>query len=99
MNEERLLQVLVAPHVSEKSARLADAAQQHVFRVASDATKPEVRKAVERLFDVKVKAVRIVNTKGKVKRFGQRMGRRSNWKKAYVTLMPGYDIDLTGTES
>jgi large subunit ribosomal protein L23 len=99
MNEERLLQVLLSPHVSEKSTRLADEARQHVFKVAPDATKPEVRKAVEKLFDVKVQAVRIVNTKGKVKRFGQRMGRRSDWKKAYVTLMPGHDIDLTGMES
>lgn len=99
MNEERLLQVLISPHVSEKSTRLADDARQHVFRVAHDATKPEIRKAVEKLFGVKVKAVRVVNTKGKVKRFGQRMGRRSDWKKAYVTLMPGYDIDLTGMEN
>ncbi len=95
MNEERLLQVLLSPHVSEKSTRLADEARQHAFKVAPDATKLEVRKAVEKLFDVKVQAVRIVNTKGKVKRFGQRSG----WKKAYVTLEPGHDIDLTGMES
>ncbi|HHB12744.1 MAG TPA: 50S ribosomal protein L23 [Chromatiales bacterium] len=99
MNEERLLQVLLSPHVSEKSTRLADAARQHVFKVAADATKPEVRRAVEQLFEVKVQAVRIVNTRGKAKRVGQRMGRRSDWKKAYVTLEPGYDIDLTGMES
>ena len=94
---ERLMTVLVAPHVSEKSARGAEAGQ-YVFRVRTDATKPEIRDAVELMFEVKVDAVRVVNVAGKAKRFGGRPGRRSDWKKAYVSLAEGQSIDFAGVE-
>jgi len=94
MNQERLYQVLVAPHVSEKATNVADKNRQVVFKVAVDADKLEVKKAVEKLFKVKVSGVRILNVKGKVKlnRFG--LSRRNNWKKAYVRLAEGHDIDF-----
>ncbi|MGD1990184.1 MAG: 50S ribosomal protein L23 [Chromatiales bacterium] len=93
MNKERLLKVLKAPLVSEKSA-VAGEMNQVVFRVAPDATKPEIRRAVEMLFEVDVEDVRVVNIKGKNKRFGQTLGKRSNTRKAYVRLKEGQDIDL-----
>lgn len=93
MNKERLLKVLQAPVVSEKSA-VAGEMNQVVFRVASDATKPEIRRAVEMLFEVDVEDVRVVNIKGKNKRFGQTLGKRSDTRKAYVRLKEGQDIDL-----
>lgn len=98
MNEERLLKVLVGPHVSEKATVLADAANQHVFKVVPDATRGEIKAAVEKLFEVQVSSVRVVNMKGKRKRFGRFEGRRNNWKKAYVTLAAGQDIALAGSE-
>jgi len=98
MNQERLLKVLLGPLVSEKSTRLAEQSQQFVFKVLPDATKPEIKKAVEMLFDVNVKAVRVLNVKGKSKRFGRGLGRRSDWKKAYVRLQEGQEIDLMGAE-
>ena len=98
MNQERIMKVLVAPIVSEKSTRLADENRQFAFKVVPDASKPEVRKAVELMFDVKVKGVQVANVQGKVKRFGQTTGRRVNWKKAYVTLAEGHDIDFRGKE-
>jgi len=98
MNQERLMKVLLAPHVSEKSAMAAERDRQFVFRVVSDATKPEVKAAVEKLFSVEVECVQVTNVKGKTKRFGQRQGRRSGWKKAYVSLKPGFDIDFVGGE-
>ncbi len=96
MNQERLLQVILAPVVSEKSTFVAEKNQQVVFRVATDATKPEIKAAVELLFSVKVESVSTVNVKGKVKRFGRSFGRRKDWKKAYVSLVQGQEIDLTG---
>ena len=93
MNKERLLKVLKAPLVSEKSAAAGEM-NQVVFRVASDATKPEIRRAVEMLFEVDVEDVRVVNIKGKSKRFGQTLGKRSGTRKAYVRLKEGQDIDL-----
>ena len=96
MNQERILQVLLAPHVSEKSTLAADAAGQHVFKVLPGATKIEIKQAVEQLFEVKVAQVRVMNVKGKTKRFGQRDGKRSDWRKAYVTLAEGQDIDFAG---
>ncbi len=93
MNKERLLKVLKAPLVSEKSA-VAGEMNQVVFRVAPDATKPEIRRAVEMLFKVDVEEVRVVNIKGKNKRFGQVPGKRSDTRKAYVRLKEGQDIDL-----
>jgi large subunit ribosomal protein L23 len=96
--KERLMQVLVAPHVSEKAARASEQGNQMVFRVARDATKPEIKAAVELMFEVKVDAVQVVNVMGKAKRFGGRQGRRSDWKKAYVKLAQGQTIDFTGAE-
>nr|WP_233170490.1 50S ribosomal protein L23 [Aquitalea sp. ASV15] len=97
MNQERLLQVILAPVVSEKSTMVAEKHQQVVFRVATDATKPEIKAAVEMLFNIKVEGVSTVNVKGKVKRFGRTFGRRKDWKKAYVSLVQGQEIDLTAT--
>ncbi|OYV78351.1 MAG: 50S ribosomal protein L23 [Chromatiales bacterium 21-64-14] len=94
MSAERLMKVLLAPVVSEKASRLSDRHRQFVFQVVTDATKPEVKQAVELMFQVKVSGVQIANVQGKAKRSGQRTGRRSNWKKAYVTLEPGHDIDF-----
>ena len=94
MNQERIFQILVSPHISEKSADLGDSAGQAVFRVATDAKKTEIKAAIEQLFDVKVAAVRTVNMKGKTKRQGARRGKRSDWKKAYVSLEQGHEIDL-----
>lgn len=96
MNQERILQVLLAPHVSEKTTLAADSNGQHVFRVLKDATKTEIKQAVESLFEVKVAQVRVMNVKGKAKRFGNRDGKRSDWRKAYVTLEKGQDIDFAG---
>jgi large subunit ribosomal protein L23 len=94
MNQERLMKVLLSPVVSEKAAMAADASRQYAFKVTTDATKPEIAAAVELLFDVKVDAVRTVLMKGKSKRFGQMQGRRADWKKAYVRLAEGSDIDF-----
>lgn len=94
MNPERVFQILKTPHISEKSAVLGDNANQAVFQVASDAKKAEIKAAVEQLFDVKVANVRTVNMKGKTKRQGLRRGKRSDWKKAYVSLEQGHEIDL-----
>lgn len=96
MNEERMYQILVSPHVSEKGSLLADEQNQHVFKVIPSATKSEVKEAVENMFKVKVDKVRILNVKGKTKRFGGRLGKRSDTRKAYVTLMADNDIDFTG---
>jgi len=93
-NQERLLQVLLAPQISEKATYLADKNEQVVFRVATDATKPEIKDAVELLFKVKVTGVTVLNVKGKRKRFGALAGRRSDWKKAYVSLEAGHEIDF-----
>ncbi|NEX19108.1 50S ribosomal protein L23 [Thiorhodococcus mannitoliphagus] len=96
MNNERLMKVLLSPIISEKSTRLAETAGQVAFRVVRDATKQEVAKAVELLFEVKVDEVQILNVKGKQKRFGQRLGKRQDWRKAYVRLQAGQDIDFGG---
>ncbi|RFA30197.1 50S ribosomal protein L23 [Alkalilimnicola ehrlichii] len=96
MNQERVFNVLLGPHVSEKSTVIADSANQVVFKVAKDATKDEVKAAVEQLFEVKVDGVRVVNVKGKKKGFGRIRGRRSDWKKAYVALAEGQEIDIVG---
>jgi large subunit ribosomal protein L23 len=98
MNQERLTQVILAPVVSEKSTLVADKYEQVVFKVATDATKPEVKAAVELLFNVKVDSVQILNVKGKVKRFGRFTGRRSDWKKVYVSLTPGQEIDFSAVQ-
>jgi len=97
--QERLMSVLLGPHVSEKSARVGDSHNQVVFRVRKDADKTEVRQAVEKMFEVKVADVQIVNVRGKQKRFGARLGWRSDWKKAYVRLAPGSEINLAGEQA
>lgn len=94
MNQERLLQVLLAPQISEKATWVAEKNEQVIFRVASDATKPEVKAAVEMLFKVQVESVQIANVKGKQKRFGRFSGRRKGWKKAFVSLAAGQAINF-----
>lgn len=93
-SQERLLQVLLAPQVSEKATYLADKNEQVVFFVVPTATKPEVKAAVELLFKVEVKSVQISNLKGKAKRYGRYMGRRSDMRKAFVCLEPGQEINF-----
>jgi large subunit ribosomal protein L23 len=90
-DKEHLMQVLLAPLVSEKSTFVGEKNNQYVFRVAADATKPQIKAAVELMFKIKVKSVQVANVKGKDKRFGRFEGRRRSWKKAYVSLMPGPD--------
>lgn len=94
MNAERLLNVLIEPVVSEKSSLAGERDRQYVFKVVRDADKKEVRRAVEKLFDVVVADVRVMNVKGKAKRFGKTFGRRPNWRKAYVSLAPGHEIEF-----
>ena len=98
MNQERIFQVLIGPHVSEKAAIVADMNNQYVFKVALDATKLEVRKAVEQLFKVKVDDVQTLKVKGKVKRNRYGFSKRPSWKKAYVRLEQGQDIDFANAE-
>jgi large subunit ribosomal protein L23 len=98
MNQERLFKVLMAPHISEKATVVSDKNNQFVFKVANDATKAEIKAAVEKLWEVKVKSVQTLVMKGKTKRFGRGMGKRSDWKKAYVSLQDGFDIDFLGAE-
>jgi len=97
-SEERLMQVILAPVISEKATMLADKNEQIAFRVARDASKPEIKAAVELLFKVQVDAVKVANVKGKQKRFGRFNGRRDNWKKAYVCLKPGQEINFVAGE-
>jgi len=96
--KERLISVVLGPHLSEKATRAGDADRQVVFRVRRDSTKDEIRRAVEMLFDVKVDGVQVVNVQGKAKRFGKTPGRRQDWKKAYVSLAEGSDINFMGNE-
>ena len=98
MNEERLLKIVLAPHLSEKATIATQERGQYVFQVCKSATKPEIKEAVEQLFKTKVDLVRIVNVKTKAKRFGSILGRSKAWKKAYVTLQAGQQIDLAGTQ-
>ena len=98
MNDERLMRVLIAPHVSEKSSRLNEAANQVVFKVLPDARKLEIKHAVEKLFNVEVEEIQVTNVKGKRKGAGPKAGRRPDWKKAYVRLKQGHDIDFVGVE-
>ena len=97
-NAEQLMNVVLAPIVSEKSTLVADKHDQVVFRVADAATKPEIKAAVELLFKVKVESVQVLSVKGKEKRFGRMQGRRRSWKKAYVCLAPGQEINFGALE-
>ena len=96
MNPERLQQIILSPVISEKSTSAADLSNQVVFEVLSDATKNEIREAVEKQLSVAVEGVQVMNVRGKVKRFGKTPGKRRNWKKAYVRLAEGQDIDFMG---
>ena len=98
MNQDRIYQVLLAPHISEKATIAAEKRRQFVFKVAKDATKPEIKAAVERLFEVKVESVQTTTVPGKSKRFGRFEGRRGDTKKAYVSLKAGFDINFAGAE-
>ena len=95
-DDGRLMQLLVAPIASEKATMVADKGNVVTFKVLQDATKPEIKAAVELMFKVEVKSVNMVNTKGKTKRFGKSMGRRDNVRKAYVMLKPGQELNLSG---
>ena len=97
MNQERLHQMIRRPVISEKSTIAADSMHQVIFEVLNDATKSEIKQAIEALFDVTVQRVRVVNVRGKIKRFGRTPGKRKNWKKAYVRLAEGDDIDFLGS--
>jgi len=94
MNKERLMKVLLEPRVTEKSTMLGEKHRQFAFKVAMDASKPEIKKAVELMFEVEVDSVQVTTVKGKSKSHKQVKGRRSDWKKAYVRLKPGFDIDF-----
>lgn len=99
MNRAELIyDIIRAPHVSEKGTRVADKHQQIVFQVRVDATKPLIKEAVEKMFNVQVDRITVLNVKGKRKQTGRVAGKRSDWKKAYVRLKPGQDIDFTGTK-
>ena len=97
MNQERVFKVLLGPHVSEKATVLADKKGQFVFKVATDATKLEIKKAVESLFSVNVAAVNTVNVLGKTKRTARGLGKRNDWKKAVISLQPGQDLDFSSS--
>ena len=97
-NAEQLMNVVLAPVVSEKSTFVADKNRQYVFRVADRATKPQVKAAIELMFKIKVDGVTVLNVRGKERRFGKLMGRRRNWKKAYVRLAEGQEINFAATE-
>ncbi|MFB8829953.1 50S ribosomal protein L23 [Azotobacter sp. CWF10] len=97
MNQERVFKVLLGPHISEKATVLAESKKQFVFKVATDATKLEIKKAVEALFEVKVARVTTLNVQGKTKRTVRGLGKRNDWKKAYVALQPGQDLDFASS--
>jgi large subunit ribosomal protein L23 len=95
MNQERLYNIILGAHISEKASVIADEANQFAFKVAKDATAPEIKQAVETIYEVPVKKVTVMNVKGKVKRNWRGTSRKPNWKKAYVSLEAGHDIDFS----
>ena len=97
MNDAKLYSIIRAPRISEKTARLQEVSNQYVFEVSTEATKIDIKAAVEKIFGVNVRAVNVVNVKGKNKAFKFRMGRRADWRKAYVTLAEGQSIDVMAT--
>jgi large subunit ribosomal protein L23 len=97
-NAEQLMNVVLAPVVSEKSTFVADKNRQYVFRVADDASKPQIKAAIELMFKTKVEDVTVLNVRGKERRFGRWVGRRRNWRKAYVRLAAGQEINFAATE-
>ncbi|MFV2056666.1 MAG: 50S ribosomal protein L23 [Thiohalomonadales bacterium] len=98
MKMTRIANVLLSPHVTEKTTLIGEASNQYVFKISPRANKSDVKSAVENLFDVKVDSVSVLNVKGKTKRFGAKVGRRKNWKKAYVRLQAGQEIDFIGAD-
>ncbi len=94
MNEEHLMNIILSPVISEKSTIIADMNRQFVFKVRKDATKPAIKRAIEKLFDVEVSSVQVSNVKSKLKRHGRTLGRRKGWKKAFVCLKEGFDINF-----
>ena len=99
MNQERMYKILLGAHISEKATVIADEANQFVFKVAKDATRPEIKQAVEKIYEVTVKNVSVLNVKGKVKRTQRGISKKPGWKKAYVRLEDGHDIDFSATSS
>ncbi|MDX8380230.1 MAG: 50S ribosomal protein L23 [Gallionella sp.] len=97
-SQERLMNVLIAPQITEKATYVVEKHDQVIFRVSTDATKPEIKAAVEFMFKVNVVAVQVACVKGKVKRSGRFVGRRNNWKKAYVCLASGQEINFAASE-
>ena len=95
MNQERVYKVILGAHISEKTATIADESNQFAFKVAKDATAPEIKEAVEKLYEVNVENVTVMNVKGKVKRSFRGVSRKPSWKKAYVRLAAGQDIDFS----
>ena len=96
--QDRLLQVILAPQITEKATYIADKYQQIAFKVRTDATKPEIKAAVELVFKVEVEKVAVINVSGKTKGAGKRVGKRNDWKKAYVSLKPGQEINFQPAE-
>lgn len=96
LSQEKLMKIVLEPRVTEKSTLVAEKYNQFVFKVLKSATKPEIKNAVELLFKVEVESVQVTNVKGKKKIFKREPGKRPDWKKAYVKLKPGFDIDFVG---
>ena len=97
MNEQKIMSILLEPKVTEKSSMIGELNNQYVFKVSKSATKPEIKKAIELMFDgAEVESVQVTNVKGKRKIFKRSLGQRANWKKAYIKLKPGFDIDFMG---
>ena len=97
MNEQKIMSILLEPKVTEKSSMIGELNNQYVFKVSKSATKPEIKKAIELMFDgAEVESVQVTNVKGKRKIFKGSLGQRANWKKAYIKLKPGFDIDFMG---
>ena len=97
MNEQKIMSILLEPKVTEKSSMIGELNNQYVFKVSKSATKPEIKKAIELMFDgAEVESVQVTNVKGKRKIFKRSPGQSANWKKAYIKLKPGFDIDFMG---
>lgn len=99
MSQERMLDIIIAPYISEKTSLVGDKNNQYVFKVMKDATKTEIKQAIEKLFSVNVDKVRVMNVKPKTRRTRHGMGKRPGWKKAYVCLSKGHDIDFTKVQT
>ena len=95
MKQERLYNIILGAHISEKASLIADKANQFAFKVSKDATGPEIKEAIEKIYEVPVKKVAVMNVKGKVKRNARGLSKRPSWKKAYVSLEAGHDIDFS----